>query len=149
MQLIKVLVFATAVAVPGHLSAQEAYLQQISAGPVSVAVSAQPSVAPAARILSRLRTPQVAAPRTGIDLSAYPVSATPGAFTTTVGNNNAATIVQSGTHAGTITQTGNANTAMMVQAGSGNRAAICQASTGARAQVLQTGGNNSALIVQR
>lgn len=143
--------FALLAPLQGH--AQEAYLTQISAGPISVNMPARVRAPRASVILANLQVPSMPVNRYTPDLSAYPVidaaRTGPVSYTTTIGDNNSATTLQDGIQAASITQYGNANTAMIAQSGFGNRASIYQVRNGGTASVIQRGRNNTALTIQR
>lgn len=147
---------------PAQVSAQDAFIPQISVGSVSAGVSvgiALPAVQTpsTAGILSSLTAslPTIEPQQFfgSIDLSAYPLVAAavdgPVAEVTSIGNDNNAEIVQTGLQAASIYQNGSSNWASIYQAGgTNNRASIYQASSNSTALVSQSGSNNRALVVQ-
>ena len=139
---------------PAAAFAQEAFITQISAGPVVIDLPSTPRTASVEATIASLdlTIPRIFAD-TSIDLSAYPLIAPattgPIASATSIGNNNSTLIFQTGVHAASIAQTGNYNIAQIMQSGAGNRASIYQAGNQRSAMVTQSGRNNTALIVQR
>lgn len=142
-----------ALSLPGQGMAGEAYLAQITAGPMTVTVP-QPAVVQA---LPEMRLQIMAS---GLvsgsdaalpDLSDFPVARPDpsGAIAEvrSVGSSNRSLLVQTGVQAGTIRQTGSLNTASLVQSGAMNGASIYQATNGASASVIQIGHHNRALVV--
>ena len=155
MTFFKISLVAATLLVPHTALASDAFLTQVSAGPATITIDAQPAAQSADAVLAQLdlTPPQVSAPVDVPDLRAYPVPSVPaeGAFAdvASLGDNNTATIMQTGLHAALIRQTGNLNTASILQSGQANTAAIYQNASNATAMIAQTGRNNSALIVQR
>lgn len=150
----KIALIAAAVLIPHSLHASEAFLTQVSAGPATVTLNA-PAAADVASVVSQLEltTPTVSTSVEMPDLSSYAIPAIVSggsiAEISSVGNDNTATIVQTGFHAGLIQQTGNMNTASLVQSGQANRAAIYQTGSNMIAVAVQSGSNNTGLIVQK
>ncbi|MEE4186732.1 MAG: hypothetical protein V2J12_13275 [Gammaproteobacteria bacterium] len=143
--------------VPIHAGAQEAYLQQVSAGGVTVALPQPQTLSLDAAQMTRTLMAGLAParPRPQVDrgdLDAYPLvpAATTAAVAdvTSVGNDNDVAISQAGLHAALVRQTGDSNMASLRQTGVGNRASIYQSGTSHSAAITQSGMNNRALIVQ-
>ncbi|KAA9005074.1 hypothetical protein [Histidinibacterium aquaticum] len=152
MQYSKIAALVLAIALPSHAAADEAFISQISAGPVSVSLPA-PVSAPVNVSAMLLEAPRPTISTASVNLDAYPLVAAPtnGAYAdiSTTGDHNSANIVQSGIHAASIRQSGNMNSALITQSnGAGNRASIYQASSNGSAMISQSGSNNRALIVQ-
>ena len=142
-----------ALCLPNAAAAQEAYLTQISVGAATISIPAQSSALDASAVLDTVRSLPDLPAAPSVDLSAYPLVPAPsgGAVANIVsnGDNNSASIVQTGTHAASIMQNGNWNNAMIGQTGTGNRASVYQLSSNATATISQSGANNRAMIVQR
>lgn len=146
-----------ALSMPVSATAQEAYMQQIQAGPATVSVPALPSAPRIEGIVrSTIQSLTLTAPSVAVaqpDLSAYTIPALPdtGAYAAidSTGTDHIAAIQQLGLQAASIRQTGAANNALISQTGRANRAAVYQSGGNATAIALQSGSNNTALIVQR
>lgn len=139
--------------IPLKANAQEAFMTQISTQIGTITTSAQRVGLDASAIISSLEIPVRAPVGLSPDISGFRVIGPAGgsaiARTSVTGNDNSATIMQSGIHAASLSQTGNFNSGQIFQAGVGNQASIYQRANGNIASVMQNGSGNIALTVQR
>lgn len=143
-----------ALCTPSKGLTQEAYLTQISTSVGSVSVPVQKRALAPKDLINEFAMPAPKPVMFTSDLGQFGLIGNAGgreavARTSVVGNDNSAMIMQSGIHAASLTQVGNANAGQIIQAGFGNQASIHQLSSGNVASITQHGGNNQALTIQR
>lgn len=149
------MIMATAMltlSIPGQGMTGEAYLAQVSAGPMALTVP-QPKIVQVPRdVQQQIANIDLALGVASVDLSTFPV-ATPAsgalADVQSTGTSNSSMAYQVGVQAGSIQQTGNFNATSLVQRGAMNGTSVYQIGDRAVASVSQTGSYNRALIVQR
>jgi len=149
------MIIATAIltlSIPGQGMAGEAYLAQVSAGPMALTVP-QPKIVQVPRdVQQQIANIDLESVVASVDLSNFPVaSPASGALAgvRSTGTSNSSMAYQVGVQAGSIQQAGNFNAASLVQRGAMNGTSIYQIGDRAMASSIQTGSYNRALIVQR
>ncbi|OWY04925.1 hypothetical protein B6V75_01940 [Thioclava sp. F1Mire-8] len=142
-----------ALSIPVQGMAGEAYLAQVSAGPMTLTVPQPKIVQALPDVQLRIANLHLEPSITSVDLSGFPVATPPAsgalADVQSTGTSNTSMLYQVGVQAGSIKQTGNFNMASLVQSGTRNGASIYQTGNRAMASVSQTGSYNRALVVQR
>lgn len=142
-----------ALGMPSSGMAGEAYLEQVTAGPMTLTISPPPIVQTLPDVGGQIATLGLVPDAVSVDLHDFPI-ATPAAsgasaVIESTGGSNRAMLSQLGSQAGSIQQTGSLNAASLVQSGAMNGASIYQTGDRAVASIRQAGQDNRALIVQR